>query len=99
MVKQQILLQFDKTITNLAGNRYGREIYSNQIENILELSEKNVVEIPETIEDVASSFVQGIYSALSEQYGKEKALNIMELYSVRADVMEKIAYAIKVYGI
>ncbi len=99
MAKQQIQLQFEKIITNLAGNRFGRDTYIAQVKGKIDIEEKNIIEIPEIIEDVASSFVQGIYRELSEQYGKERALEIMELHSVRPEVMEKIEYAIRVYGI
>lgn len=53
--------------------------------------------IPQQIEDVASSFIQGLYYELSEQYGKERAREIMVLESENVDVMEKIKYSLRVY--
>ena len=38
-----IELTFDKTITNLAGNRYGNEVFVKQIEDNIDNTRLNVV--------------------------------------------------------
>ncbi len=90
-IKNEIKLEFEKTLTNLAGNRFGRKIYQDQIKDKLKSDETNIILIPDVIEDVAVSFVQGIYSEICETYGKEKALEMMELKSVNPEVLEKMS--------
>lgn len=96
---KKIELAFDKMINNLAGNRFGREIYQSQVKAKIVLDVKNIISLPLQIEDIASSFIQGFYSELSEKYGKEQALEMMELQSDNTYVMEKIAESIEVYGV
>ena len=55
--------------------------------------------LPPEIEDIASSFIQGIYSEICEKYGRKKAHTIMVLYSENQYVMEKINNSIVTYGI
>ncbi len=101
MVKEahKIQLQFDKKINNLAGNRYGREIYQEQLKDKIRETERYEIELPEIIEDVASSFIQGIYSELAEKVGKEKAMSILELHSQRKEVDEKIRTVLRTYNV
>lgn len=99
MEMKRIELTFDKMINNLAGNRFGREIYQSQVKAKMISDGKNMIFLPVQIEDIASSFIQGFYSELSETYGKEQALEIMELQSENAYVMEKIEESIAVYGV
>lgn len=94
-----IKIQVDKSLSNLAGNRFGRQVYNEQIRNKLKEDMTNTILIPNVIDDVASSFVQGIYSEISEKYGKEKARLLMVLKSENAEVMQKIDDSIKTYGI
>lgn len=95
----EIELSFDKLINNLAGNRFGRDIYQSQAKAQIDPDGKNFILLPKQIEDIASSFIQGFYSELSEKCGKEHALKIMEFRSENPYVMEKIAESIAVYGV
>ncbi len=95
----KIELSFDKLINNLAGNRFGREIYQSQAKAQIVLDGKNLILLPSQVEDIASSFIQGFYSELSEKYGREQALKIMEFQSENPYVKEKIAESIAVYGV
>lgn len=73
-------LVFDKLITNLAGNRFGRETYRNQIAE--KMTEEGVTAIlPEFVEDIASSFYEGIFAELNEQYGAERARELLSIYT------------------
>lgn len=94
-----IRIEVSKTLSNLAGNRFGREVFSEQIREKLKADEINEIVIPKEIKDIASSFVQGIYSEICEKYGKEKASTMMVLKSENDDVMKKIGDSIKTYGI
>lgn len=94
-----IELVFDKRITNLAGNRFGKEVYVNQIEKEVDVNIKNIIIFPIEIEDIASSFIEGIYKVLGERHGKIKALEIMELQSKNVEVQEKIDNSIRTFGV
>ena len=62
-----IKLEVEKTISRLAGNKYGKDIYENQVKKFININEYNVIIIPDTIEDIAISFVQGFTSEIFEQ--------------------------------
>lgn len=94
-----IELQFKNTVTNLAGNRLGNDVYLKQIESKLDITVLNVVIFPETIEDIASSFIEGLYKKLGEKYGKSKALNLMELKAKNVETDEKIKESIDTFGV
>ena len=94
-----IELKFDKMVVDLTGNKFGRNIYNNQIEPYIDVEQRMIVIIPECINDVGSSFIQGIYYAISERYGKSKALEILQLKSSKTEIMEKIRKSLETYGI
>lgn len=54
-----IVLEFNNTISRLAGNSYGKTIFESQVRDKINYKGKNVIEIPSNIEDIAISFVQG----------------------------------------
>ena len=80
-MENHIELIFPKTITNLAGNRFGKDVYIEQIEKKLDINKKNIIVFPVEIEDIASSFIEGIYKVLGERHGKINALEIMQLFA------------------
>ena len=99
MEKNIIYLKFDKLITNLSGNRLGVKVYEEQVANCIDPEKQNDVVFPEQIEDIASSFIQGLYSDISENYGKIEALNVMTLTAENEETKEKIEDCIKTYGV
>ena len=94
-----IELTFDKTITNLAGNRYGNEVFVKQIEDNIDNTRLNVVIFPKQIEDIASSFIEGIYKNIGEKYGKTKAIEIMVLEARDEYAQEKINKSQETFGV
>lgn len=98
-MENNIELVFDKMITNLAGNRFGKNVYMEQIEKKIDVNKKNIVIIPSEIEDIASSFIEGIYKMLGEKYGKPNAVQIMELLAKNEETQEKIENSIKTFGV
>lgn len=68
-----IELKFKKDITRLAGFPYGKETYEQQVagEINVEKTEKLTLVFPESIEKIASSFVQGFFSDLVSTIGYE----------------------------
>ena len=99
MEKNVINLKFDKIITNLSGNRLGVIVYNEQVKDKFINNKENEVIFPEQIEDIASSFIQGLYSEISEKYGKIEAQNLMILKAKNKEAEEKIDECIKTYGV
>ena len=94
-----IKLEFDKMVVDLAGNSLGRRVFDNQVENKFKDDSINIVIIPASINDVGSSFIQGMYYKISETYGKSKALKLMKIDCEKTDVLEKIQKSIEAYGV
>lgn len=66
----KFILEFDNTLSALAGYTYGQQTYREQIKNkINDYNEVFYFEFPENIEYQASSFVQGFFSDLVEKIG------------------------------
>ena len=65
----------------------------------LDYTKLNIVVFPEAIEDIASSFIEGIYKFIGEKYGKTKALEIMCLQAENFDAQEKIKESIETFGV
>lgn len=100
MNELKIMLNFPKSMTDLTGNRFGRNIFETQVRPKMDSKKKKViVELPTAINDVGTSFIQGMYAYLSEEYGNEKALSIMQLCSKNEETNAKIQRVINIYGI
>lgn len=100
MEEKRIDLMVDnKTITILTGNKMGREYFKKQVESNLDYNKVNIVHIPDQIEDVGSSFIQGIYYFLCENKDEETALKVMRLSSSNETIKTKVEKSIETYGI
>lgn len=66
-MEKKIVLEFPNTISRLAGNSFGKDIYINQVKDRVDLSQNNVIVIPNTIQDIAISFVQGFTEEILEK--------------------------------
>lgn len=99
MEKNIINLEFDKMITNLSGNRLGVKVFKDQVKDKFVAEKQNEVVFPQQIEDIASSFIQGLYSEISEKYGKIEAQNFLILTSKNNKAQEKIEESIRTYGV
>lgn len=64
-----IILNFDKTLSNLAGYEFGLSVYNEQVKGKIDLSDEFIFEFPEQIKGVASSFVQGFFADIVKQIG------------------------------
>lgn len=66
---KKINLKFDNTITRIAGNDYGKEVYKKQVEPYITDIMNNKYEIifPNNIMAVANSFVQGFIFEISKK--------------------------------
>lgn len=100
MSELKIILDFPKATTDLTGNRLGRKTFEEQVKPKIDgESKKVIVEFPETINDIGTSFIQGMYAFLSEKYGSDKALDKMTLWSEKQETNTKIQKVIDIYGI
>ena len=66
---KSIQLQFGKTVTRLAGNDYGRQIYEEQVKDIIDFSTVTQIVFPSQIISIASSFVQGFFDEIVANIG------------------------------
>lgn len=89
----RIELNFKKDLTKLAGNNFGKQTYANQI---LEIVSKNpnddyTIVIPERIDRIASSFIQGFFDSYIKSYGFSALVNHITVESTIKDINELIS--------
>ena len=85
-----VKLSFGKLITCLAGNRFGRETYKKQIAD--KMTDQGVIAIlPENINDIASSFYEGLFAGLSEKYGTDRAHELLVLRTSSDYINQKMS--------
>ena len=65
---QKIILNIPKDLTKLAGNPFGHKIYY-EIKDQIDLNNQIVFVLPDSIDRVASSFVQGFFDDLYLKLG------------------------------
>lgn len=92
-------LKFDKLIVDLTGNPFGRDTFDKQINKYVDGDNEVIAVIPDDIEDIGSSFIQGMYASLSEQYGRTKARNLLHIKSSRKEIMDKVQKSLDTYGV
>lgn len=65
---QRIFIKVPKDLTKLAGNPFGRKVYAD-IKAQIDFNNDIVFVLPDSIDRVASSFIQGFFSELFLQLG------------------------------
>lgn len=68
-MENRIELKFEKATTRLAGNPYGRAVFNEQVKSKIDYTKMNIIVFPNSIEKIASSFVQGFFALIIEQVG------------------------------
>lgn len=71
-MENRIEIKGINSISRLSGNTYGQTIYTDQIEPQLNMSSKNILIFPNTVEGVAISFVEGILSKLPKEIPRKE---------------------------
>lgn len=99
MKQNKIILKFEKTTTNLAGNRFGNAVFCEQVKPKIKEDTVNIVIFPFEIQDIASSFIEGLYKELGEKYGKDDVFDIMVLSAENEEAQNKIIDSIETYGV
>lgn len=77
----RIDLKIDPTLTHIAGNDFGSEIYKTQIKKFFDGKKSLEIWFPNNIEGVSISFVQGLIKEMVNQIGKNNVLNLISLKS------------------
>lgn len=75
-MENKIELRFKNTISRLAGNSFGQQVYNEQVKDKVDLNSSNIIVIPRQIEDIAISFVQGFIKEILEKISKEEFSNL-----------------------
>lgn len=90
---KKIILNFPNEITRLFGKEFGKEIDTLQIKDEIDYSKKNIIVIPENIEDVSISFVQGLTEDIFVKIRKDE---FQRYFSVKGNpkVVDKVIKSI-----
>lgn len=91
---KEINLKFSKSITRIAGNPFGKEIYENQIKDNMDLENVNKIIFPKSINGVSISFVQGLMYDIVEKKGKQYFKEHFILFSENRVVNDKLQKSI-----
>ena len=67
---QEIQIKIEKGLPSLSGNSYGRKVYLEQFKYAFEKDRQICVIIPDQVERIGISFVQGFIHDIAEKYGK-----------------------------
>lgn len=95
MKENKITLYFDNNITCLADFEYGKQIFEQQASD-LDFSKDMYIELPDQIESVASSFVNGFFEKVVEEIGLDSAEERIHIISsdedMEDDIKEKLIF-------
>ena len=86
METNKIYLNFSKTIYGLACYDYGVEVYKKQIEPQMDYCKRTEIVFPESIEIIASSFIQGMFATIIEKVGYKGIKDMKHLEAALEDV-------------
>lgn len=75
----EIKLEFENGVSRLVGLELGKNIYKTQIEGKVDYSKKNIIVIPNEIEDVAITFVQGLTEGIFDNIKKDEFQTYFEV--------------------
>lgn len=68
----EIKMEFDNGVYRLVGNELGKAVYKEQLEKNIDYSKKNILLIPDYIEDISISFVQGLTEEIFRNINKDE---------------------------
>lgn len=87
-MENRIVLIFTNSISRLAGNTLGREIFEKQVKDKIDYSKINIIIMPTTIEDIAISFVQGFTQEIFSKIEKDEFVKYFKIEG-RQKVVDK----------
>ena len=88
-------LEFDKSMTCIAGFEYGREIFEKEIRDRISYSDIITIVFPERVVRVASSFVQGLFKEIIDNIGYEGIDSMVVIEAGSEKLKEQIRSRIK----
>ena len=88
--KKVIELEFDKTLSGLAGYDYGKDIYKKQVKNKIDFKQKTCIVFPNNIQRIASSFVQGFFEEIIANAGISSVGNTIDIKCVNEELKQSI---------
>lgn len=92
-MSNEVMLSFNKSLTNLAGYDYGKQVYDNQIAGKIDIDKEFTIGFPPAIKGVASSFVQGLFKDIVDKIGlsaTEKRLKIVAENNLSDSIRKKL---------
>ncbi|MBR1531973.1 MAG: hypothetical protein IJ643_07955 [Eubacterium sp.] len=90
-MKQTIELEFNKSLTKLAGNPFGQDVYNQQVKDIINYESECIeIVLPERVDNIASSFIQGFFKSMVDEIGIKGIIDKITIISSIANVKEMI---------
>ena len=80
----------DRSLTKLAGNSYGRKLFSEQVDGKIDLDQPFTIEFPEQIDYLASSFIQGFFGKIYTEIGREGMEKNFDIIAPKIDNPKKV---------
>ena len=91
MTEQKVALEIrDRSLTKLAGNSYGRKLFSEQVDGKIDLDQPFTIEFPEQIDYLASSFIQGSFGKIYTEIGREGMEKNFDIIAPKIDNPKKV---------
>jgi len=90
MPEVKIELKFEKAMTRLAGNPYGKRVFDEQVADKINYNAVNIIYIPNNIERIASSFVQGFFTKIIKEVGYEGVKDKIIIDTIHEDLKVNI---------
>ena len=91
MTEQKVALEIrDRSLTKLAGNSYGRKLFSEQVDGKIDLDQPFTIEFPEQIDYLASSFIQGFFGKIYTVIGREGMEKNFDIIAPKIDNPKKV---------
>ena len=85
-----IKLKFEKSLEGLAGYEFGMETYKNQVENRINFDQKITIVLPDNIQRIASSFIQGFFENIVQHIGVSGVEKNIEIISTKEELKKII---------
>ena len=89
-MNNSIVLEFDKTLVGLAGYPFGTTTFEKYGKGKIQEEQPITVIIPDRIERIASSFVQGFFSEWIDKYGVDWIRKNVDVSTPREDVRQSV---------
>jgi hypothetical protein len=89
-MQTKIVLQFDKALTRLAGNEFGKSVFDTQVKDKIDYTQQTEIVFPDQIVAIASSFVQGFFDEIIKNVGILGIGRRVLVVAPSIDVQEKI---------